>query len=94
MALAFAHQGKKFVYSADAGHSPEVEALTKDADLLLHWCNSLDSEEVSQKMTEVVPTPFEIGEMAKRAGVHSLILTHFRKHMETAADHDQSIKNT
>ena len=93
MAFALAHQNKKFVYSGDAGLCPEIETLAKDADLLLHWCYRLDGEKLSEKITKVAPSPSEIGEMAKRTGVHSLILTHFRKHMDTPKFLEQSIKN-
>ena len=93
LALALTHQNKKFVYSGDAGLCPEIETLAKNADLLLHWCYRLDGEQVSENLAEVTPTPSEIGAMAKRVGVHSLILTHFRKHMDDPAHHEQAIKN-
>ncbi len=92
MAFALTHRGKKFVYSGDAGLCPEIETLAKNANLLLHWCYRLDGEVVSPGMASAAPTPMEIGEMAKRAGVRSLILTHFRKHMDDPEHHDKSIK--
>ena len=93
LALALTHQDKKFVYSGDAGLCPEIETLAKNANLLLHWCYRLDGEQVSENLAVATPTPSEIGTMAKRAGVHSLILTHFRKHMDDPAYHAQAIKN-
>ena len=82
LALSLVSGGKKFVYSGDAGLCAEVEELATEADLLLHWCYRLDGEEVSPEMAKTTPTPSEIGAMAKRVGVRSLILTHFRRHMD------------
>lgn len=92
MALALTARGKRFVYSGDAGLSPEVEDLAKGADLLLHWCYRLDGEEVSRQMAATTPTPAQIGTMARRAGVRTLILTHFRKHMDNSRRHDEAIE--
>lgn len=87
MAFALSNAGKRFVYSGDAGLCSEVEALAKDAEVLLHWCYRLDGEEASAKMMALTPTPSEIGAMARRAGVRRLLLTHFRKHMDDPSSH-------
>ena len=84
MAFALTYQGKKFVYSGDSGLCPEVAALSQDADTLLHWCYRLDDDHhVSASMAQTTPTPSEIGKMAADANVSRLILTHFRKYMDT-----------
>ena len=85
MAISLTAKGKKFVYSGDAGLCADVEALARDADLLLHWCYRLDGEEVTPDMAATTPTPSEIGAMAKRVGARKVILTHFRKHMDDPA---------
>ncbi|MEO0944350.1 MAG: MBL fold metallo-hydrolase [Pseudomonadota bacterium] len=85
MAFALSSPGKRFVYSGDAGLCSALEALSKDADFLLHWCYRLDRETVSERMAALTPTPSELGAMAKRAGVRQLMLTHFRKHMDETA---------
>ena len=82
MALALTCRGKTFVYSGDAGLCPEVEALCTEADLLLHWCYRLDQETVTQEMAALTPTPSEIGKMARHMRVGTLVLTHFRTHMD------------
>ncbi|MCY3673919.1 MAG: hypothetical protein OXG21_03030 [Rhodobacteraceae bacterium] len=43
-------------------------------------------------MALAAPTPMEIDEMAKPADVRSLILTHFRKHMDDPEHHGRAIK--
>ena len=82
MAFALHCEGKKFVYSGDSGLCPEVADLSKNADLLLHWCYRLDGVAATDLMKITTPTPSEIGEMAKKAQVGRLVLTHFRKYMD------------
>ncbi|MEL6521456.1 MAG: MBL fold metallo-hydrolase [Pseudomonadota bacterium] len=93
MAFALSCGGKKFVYSGDAGLCPEIETLSADADLLLHWCYRLDEERVTPTMAATTPTPAEIGAMAKRAGVQALVLTHFRKHMDEPERFDHAVRS-
>ena len=93
MAFSLTVGDKKFVYSGDAGLCDEMEKLSKNATLLLHWCYRLDDEEVTPEMAAVAPTPAEIGTMAKRIGANSLMLTHFRKHMDDPARTEQAIQN-
>jgi ribonuclease BN (tRNA processing enzyme) len=87
MGFALEADGAKFVYSGDTGITPAIEALSQDADMLLHWCYRLDGQEAHPSMTAMTPTPSEIAQMATRAGVKQLMLTHFRVHMDTDAGH-------
>lgn len=93
MAFSLTSRGKKLVYSGDTGLSDDVEALSEKADLLLHWCYRLDNEDVTTGMAATTPTPSEIGSMARRAGAGSLVLTHFRKHMDKANFTELAIKS-
>lgn len=92
MALALISGGKRFVYSGDSGLCPEVEALCQGADLLIHWCYRLEGEDVTDSMAATTPTPSEIGAMARRAGVKTLILTHFRKHMDQPVAYEGAVR--
>jgi ribonuclease BN (tRNA processing enzyme) len=92
MAFSMTCSGKKFVYSGDAGLCPEIEALSAGADLLLHWCYSLEGQKVTPGMAATTPTPSEIGHMARRAGARALLLTHFRKHMDDPAQFDRAVR--
>ncbi|MEM9048726.1 MAG: MBL fold metallo-hydrolase [Pseudomonadota bacterium] len=83
MGFAMESQGRKFVYSGDAGLCDPLRALARDADLLLHWCYRLDGEAAPSGMASVTPTPGEIAAMAADAGVKRLMLTHFRAHMDS-----------
>ncbi|MEO0634063.1 MAG: MBL fold metallo-hydrolase [Pseudomonadota bacterium] len=85
MAISLTAHDRTFVFSGDAGLCPEVEALARNADLLVHWCYRLGGEQVTPEMAELTPTPSEIGAMARRADARALVLTHFRKHMDSPA---------
>lgn len=87
MAFRIEADGKSFVYSGDTGINDDVEALSKDADLLLHWCYRPDKAEATEAMRAMTPTPGEIAAMAARNDVKRLIFTHFRKSMDDEATH-------
>ncbi|MCO4825260.1 MAG: MBL fold metallo-hydrolase [Amylibacter sp.] len=91
MAFSVSSNGKKFVYSGDAGICDPLGQLAQNADLLLHWCYRLDGEEANPMMKEFTPTPSQIGEMAKKSGVKNLMLTHFRKHMDRSGANEAAI---
>ena len=68
-----------------------MEEICKDADLLLHWCYRLAHETQYPTVTKYSPDAGQIAEMAERAGVKQLLLTHIRKHMDTDNRHDEMI---
>lgn len=84
--------GRKFVYSGDAGMCEDLTALTKDADFLLHWCYRLDGEPAHPMMEALTPTPSEIAAMAQAVGVKQLLLTHFRMHMDSGDAHENTMR--
>jgi len=73
------------------GETCFVQRDQNTTDIVVDECR-LDDEVVSPEMASAAPTPMEIGEMAKRAGVRSLILSHFRKHMDDPRHHNSAIK--
>lgn len=87
MAFSVTSGAKKFVYSGDAAICDDLEHLSKDADLLLHWCYRLSGEEVHPALSEMSPTPADIARMASRAGAKRLLISHFRIHMDTEEGH-------
>ena len=88
VAYSFEAEGKKFVYSGDAAQCETLKELAIGADVLLHWCYRLDDEPAHPSLAAMTPTPSEIGGLARRAGVGSLILSHFRRR----ADKNDSLK--
>jgi ribonuclease Z len=70
-----ARPGRKVVYTGDSRPTPEVEEASRDADLLIHD-GSLDDEMGDWAVETMHSTAGEAGELAQRAGVRRLILTH------------------
>ncbi len=91
MAFSVESQGAKFVYSGDAAMCGELEELSRDADLLLHWCYRLSDETMNPALAKMSPTPADAARMAARAGVRQLMLTHFRVHMDTDEGHRSAL---
>ncbi|MEX0278861.1 MAG: MBL fold metallo-hydrolase [Ruegeria sp.] len=92
LAFSVLSDGKKFVYSGDAGICDDLTAMTRDADMLLHWCYRLDGETAHPKMAALTPTPREIASMAQGAGVKQLLLTHFRVHLDEVSLHEATLE--
>jgi len=87
MAFAIEAEGKRLVYSGDAGLCDALRDLAREADFLVHWCYCLSDEELHPAIKAMCPNPAEIAQMADRAGVKRLLLSHFRVHMDTEAGH-------
>ncbi len=92
MGFAVEAAGRKFVYSGDAGICDGLRDLIRDADLLLNWCYRLDGETAHPMMEPLTPTPSQIAEMARDAGVRRLLLTHFRVHMDAPEAHAAALE--
>ncbi len=62
--------GKAVVYSADTGPCPEVLALARGAEILIHECSV-------SRPSRGHTTPAQAAQLARRAGVKKLVLVHF-----------------
>lgn len=87
MAFSVEAEGKKFVYSGDAGICPALSDLQKDADLLIHWCYRLSIDDIHPAIAEFSPTPEQIAKAAQASGVKKLLISHFRIHMDSEEGH-------
>jgi ribonuclease Z len=67
--------GIKIVYSGDTKPCRAVLRLAKDADLLIHEC-TFDDSLAEKAEVEWHSTPSGVAELAKKASVKNLILTH------------------
>jgi len=67
--------GSSFVYSADTGPCPELQALAREADILVHECSV-------SRPTQGHTTPAQAAQLAEICGVKKLILLHFWPTME------------
>ncbi|MGW8283540.1 MAG: ribonuclease Z [Gemmatimonadota bacterium] len=68
--------GRKLVYSSDTAPCPSVIEAAQGADLLIHECTFLD-EEAGRASETRHSTARQAADVALRAGVRRLILTHF-----------------
>lgn len=68
--------GRRLVYSGDTRPSREVERAAESADLLIHE-STFSDEERERAVATKHTTAREAGELAARAGVARLVLTHF-----------------
>lgn len=91
MAIRIETETGAFVYSGDAGLTPEFEAFCIGARLLIHWCYRLDSGPVPEDFAALSPAPADIAAMAKRADVGQLVLTHIRKGHDTPETHADAL---
>ena len=80
--------GHSVVYSGDTDYSENLIALAKDADVLI--CESAVPDDLRVKGHL---TPSLAGDMATRAGVKKLILTHFYPECDDA-DIEQEVRKT
>lgn len=74
-AICITSHGKKFVYSGDTSPNEALVEFAKDADLFLCEAGLLERDEKSMRATHL--TAKEAGDIAGRAGVKRLLLTHF-----------------
>jgi ribonuclease BN (tRNA processing enzyme) len=74
LAVSLEKDGKRFVFSADTGPCPEIERLAKGADLFLCEASWREADEGSPQIGHL--TTRQAAEIAKRAGVKKLCLTH------------------
>ncbi len=70
--------GRSVVYSGDTDYSENLVELAQDADILICESALPDSHKVNGHLT-----PSLAGEMAKRANVRQLVLTHFYPECDT-----------
>jgi ribonuclease BN (tRNA processing enzyme) len=66
---------RRLVYTADTRESPDLEAFAKGADLLL--CEATYPSQDGELPSGNHLTSRQAGELARRAGVREVMLTHF-----------------
>ncbi len=66
------------VYSGDSGGVPDsMIGLAQDADVLIHMCHFATGMEPSQAYRDAAGSHMDIAEIARRAGVGTVVLSHF-----------------
>lgn len=75
--------GRKMVYTGDTRPTNAIVKLAKNADLLIHEA-TLNDDLKERAQEDGHSTPGEAAEIAKRAGVKQLVLTHVSARYKTA----------
>ncbi|WP_204114484.1 MBL fold metallo-hydrolase [Shimia biformata] len=81
--------GKSVVYSGDSGPCDALTELSRDADILIHMCFNLSQEARGPEWLWGSSGHKEVAATAAAANVKTVILTHFRPHMDAEGMHDQ-----
>ena len=69
--------GKSVVISGDTAPSAAMETFATGADVLLHECTRPDADLIRLGLEHHHTGPMALGAIAQRAGVGTLVLTHF-----------------
>ena len=82
--------GKSIVYTGDTKPAKAIEELSKGVNLLIHDSTFLSTNDAEKYNHS---TPGQAAEIAKKAGVGKLVLTHFsQKHKESGDFFEQAQK--
>lgn len=74
----FESEAGVLVYSGDSGGVPDsMVELAKDADMLIHMCHFATGMEPTPAYRQASGNHMDIAEVARRAGVKTVVLTHF-----------------
>jgi ribonuclease Z len=95
--VSWKQEGKKIVYATDTRPTPATVAAAKDADLLIHE-SSYKAAEINLARQRMHSSAGEVAQLAKRAHVKRLVLTHIsarhRTDDELLRDARKYFKNT
>jgi ribonuclease BN (tRNA processing enzyme) len=81
-AFRLRHAGRTFVYSGDSGPIPEMEEFARGADVLVHMCHHISGTELSPEFADSCMGHQELADMAARAQVKNLVLTHITEQFD------------
>jgi ribonuclease Z len=81
-AFRLRHAGRTFVYSGDSGPLAEMEEFARGADVLVHMCHHISGTELSPDFADSCMGHLELADLASRAGVKSLVLTHITEQFD------------
>jgi ribonuclease Z len=78
-------------YSGDSGASDEIVRLARDCDVLIHMNHYLSGTEPSARYRQAVGNHKDNAAIAQRAGVKTLVLTHFLAQIDEPGLREQII---
>ncbi len=84
--------GRKITYSGDTTPCDNMVKLSKNADIMIHDSTFLEDIVSEEKRRKSHSSVDEVAEIAKRAEVKKLILTHFSRRYNSLKDFETSAK--
>ncbi|MBI1972185.1 MAG: ribonuclease Z [Candidatus Aenigmarchaeota archaeon] len=84
--------GRKIVYSGDTTPCGNMIKISENADILIHDSTFLEDVVSEEKRRKSHSSVDEVAEIAKKAGVKKLILTHFSRRYHSLKDFETSAK--
>ena len=76
------YAGRTLVYSGDSGPLAEMETFARGADVLVHMCHHISGTELSADFADSCMGHLELADLAARAGVKNLVLTHITEQFD------------
>jgi ribonuclease Z len=90
-AFRLKHAGRTLVYSGDSGPIPEMEEFARGADVLIHMCHHISGTELSADFANSCMGHMELADLAARAGVKTLVLTHITEQFDKPGARERAI---
>ena len=70
------HDGRSLVYSGDTGPCDALVELARGCDVLIHMCHFISGTAPSDEFAKSSTGHLELADIAQRAGVRTLVLSH------------------
>ena len=90
-AFRLRHADRTLVYSGDSGPIPEMEAFARGADVLIHMCHHISGTELSADFADSCMGHKELAQLASKAGVKNLVLTHITEQFDKPGARERAI---
>ena len=85
-------EGRSVAYSGDAGPCKSMERLAEGCDVLLHMCHYLSGTQLGKEFAEGCMGHLELAELARAAGVGSVVVSHVTAQMDVPGVRERVIR--
>ncbi len=81
-----------FAYSGDSGPCKAMEALARDADVLVHMCHYLSGTELGKEFAQGCMGHLELATLGRDAKVKNLVLSHLTEQMDVPGVRERIVR--
>ncbi|MFQ6021786.1 MAG: MBL fold metallo-hydrolase [Acidiferrobacterales bacterium] len=81
-----------FAYSGDSGPCKAMEELAQDCDVLVHMCHYISGTQLGREFAESCMGHLELAELARRANVRNLVVSHVTEQMDVPGIRERLIR--